>query len=279
MSRSRSRSTPILAVILLSPLAVFYGSPAPRKVTTYTVVPGRAVRPFWPWANEEWKRSDTDFVRIRREVDAFLQGTASLPNRKDLVLARLKQLTQNAQENPHSSQALFRLAYTTYQGRKLDVRPDANGRDIYEMYGPLESAHPGGSYQYDRMIYIIFSCITDSKPTKPLGKRLLKRNPEDIEVKYFLTRVLSTGTPEEQALALTYAQQFQRQHPERPRAQSLLGLVYEDRWNRRHKAEDVDKAIVAYRKYLSMIPPTNSTYHDISHLVQVLEREKVQHIR
>ncbi len=277
MLRSRFWLAPVAGALLISPLAAPYGALLQTKVTTYTATSGGKARPFWPWAQQEWTHPDADFVRIRREVDAFLQSAVSLPNRKDLVLMKLRQLTQNVQHNPHSSQALFRWAYTTYEARKLDVRPDANGRDIYEMYGPLESARPKGSYQYDRMIYIIFSCITDAKSTKSLGKRLLKRNPADIEVKYFLTRVLSTGTPEEQALALTYAQQFQRQHPERPRSQALLGWVYSIRWWRDYKSEDADKSITAYRKYLSMIPPTNSAYPDISHLVQVLERQKAQH--
>lgn len=272
----------VVTALLLPPIAVSWSAPTASptpKMRVFTASPGAKARPFWPWANQEWTRSDADFVRIRREVDAFIQSTASRPNRKDLVLAKLRELTQDVQSNPRDAQAQFHWAYATHEARKIDVSPTSNGQDIFGMYDAFESARPKGSYQYDRMIYILRSRISDFERTKPLGKRLLRRNPADADVEHFLTRVLSTGTPEEQALALRYAQELQRKTPQLPRTYRLLGFVYETRWDREHKAEDVDRAVASYRKYLSMIPPTFSSRHDIEHLVAVLEREKAQRSR
>ncbi len=258
--------------------------PARQKSAARVFTLGGTAHAFWPWMQEKWTANDQPYLRVRREVDALVRQAEQSPRAVALITARMQQAAQAAIQDPSEPLVQFRRAYLSERARRSPVSTSVplleDRRVLFDIYSMLESARPRGSYQYNRLLYLTYSRQFNGTQLKVLGKRLLARDPYDVDVKYFLGQQLgSSDIQQEQDTALGFAQELQKVPAERGRGYRLQASVYQDRWNRNHIVTDVDKSIASYRKYVAMAPPHSQGRNAIMKLIAVLGSEKSQRAR
>lgn len=214
------------------------------------------------WTRDKFDGDDAPFLRIRRNIDRMIAAGKS----RTALAAAFK---KSAQKADHDVQAQFRWAYAAWRafvveqdGRKRDELMccvfDATGVYRHTNFKATNAALPN-SYQYARLRLLIAMNSPRWKNNvnwAKLGKRLLQRDPNDYEFKYFLTRTLvgdATNLPDS-TLGTKYAGEIQKKFPKRASSYSLLGEAYRSQFNWTFKSSFADKSILYYRKYLQMAP-------------------------
>lgn len=198
----------------------------------------------YAWTREPWDSKDP-FARIRLDVD-----TALARQTKPGQLVSQHQVA--LKKRPESPQALFQLAYSSYQQslqtRKVDTRRVS---ELNRKFAQLPSPH---SYQYARMRFITEAIAFPTSKLKSVGLRLLHRNPKDVDVNFHIINMLDLSKPQEKATAFVCARRLVQINPQRPSSHSSLGWVYCRSWMLTKSPQDADKAIAAYTKYLQLAP-------------------------
>lgn len=240
---------------------------APRKETTFTRQPGDEER-FFGWIKEPWIADDCPYIKIRAQLDKALKD-------KRFTQATLDKARTSVLQRPADPKAQFRWAYAVYQARYAGIALNEQQvlQDVRVAFASIPSPR---SYQYARLRFLVEGAYHDNPAVKVGGMRLLRRNSKDHEVKFFVIRLLSTGSAVEQKQALSYAQELVRLYPLRATSHSALARVYVDRWNRDHNSADADKSITEYRKYVDLAPPRDPSRKRIEYLIQIIEQEKVE---
>ncbi len=219
----------------------------------------------YSWTQERWNAKDP-YARIRSTVDAALARQA-----KPEQLVEQYRLT--AKKQPQSSQALFQWAYGSYrysvQVHKLDRR---SASQMNLKFAQLRSPH---SYQYARMRFITEAMLFPSSRLKDLGLRLLKRNPNDVDVSHYMIDMLNLAKPQERATAFACAQRLVRLAPQRASSHASLGWVYFRSWLLNKNPADADKAVSAYQKYLQLAPPDDEFRSRAQKIIGMIHKGKL----
>ena len=223
------------------------------------IPPTHAARPLghatehvseWSWLTEKWNGDDRPYLHTVAGID-------KISNRKTL-LSLLKTYQRQQAQQPQSALALFRLALVVYN---LASEPTVSYAEGYQELGiekiniAFQQVPSPRTYSYARLRFLIASYIMPIDLLKTVGERLLKHNPTDSDVQFYLVRNHTAASQaSERARGIACAQDLVRKFPARAAFYSLLGFVYHASWIYTHSKSDALKAVSAYRRYLDLAP-------------------------
>lgn len=216
-----------------------------------------AVKPYSGWASDPWTGDDAPYERIEREVDEALKNGGTVGN-------LLEQYSLQAQQKPTDPQAQFRWSYLAREVILAQPHRSDWELDSQEVISVLLArAVSPKTYSYDRLRFL--EARQDPNVTE-LGERLLKRDPNDVSVKYALISDYSalfskksqkshTVDPKLKQRAVALAQQLIHVDLSNPDYHVALAGVYVSSFEDHKNANDAAAAIAAYQDYFKLVPP------------------------
>lgn len=163
-------------------------------------------RLYW-WRDLPWKKDDQIYSRARNEIDLAVKRGV-----KPQTLSRRYQAQRKS--NPWNGPIVFKWAYSSWLAQKA-----AKSREhAYQIFMPVHAAIPevkfAESYQYARMAFLAVAYRAPRPCAKALGERLLRRDPKDEDVKFYMIRMLLTRQKSsDDARALSYLAYFRKKYP------------------------------------------------------------------
>jgi hypothetical protein len=251
--------------------AVSKRAPAPTAPRPLLPRPGTPVRPNarLAWIDEAWAGGDAPYERIRAEIDALGQQ-----GKLDVALVEQYEADWTAdKKNPESA---FRWGYAAYRRRQAvpHVRLKHGPAD-----GIFELAASPHCYEFSRLrfIYSIKNGRHEKHRAefKRLAERLLKRKPDDRDVKYFAIDAVDVNVPVERERAVGWAQQLIRETPERPNPHLALAGIYYRVWWQTEDTAAGQKAIAGFEEYLRLAGPDAPDRKRLEAIIRVVKRGKV----
>lgn len=229
------------------------------------------------WTKEKWKDSDKSFQSVRRNIDQMIAK-----GRKPDDLR--KSYKASAQKEPQDAQAQFRWAYAADRDSAKQHESAEVEKRLSGVADAMAKPDSPRSYQYGRLRYLM-----EVRRAKwggnwfivEFGKRLVKRNSNDWDVKYYLTYDLlnSEDVPDRRVTALKYANQIKQAFPKRPSSYSTLGWVYRCLALETHDPRHCDIAIANYRKYLQLAPTSHSEMRKyVPSIINRIEKDKARYL-
>jgi len=226
----------------------------------------------WVWADEKWSGDNAPYAEIRSRIDSQMCGGAG-------KVQALLNFQAVAASRPHDPEAQFGYAYAAWKihesvnnlAKILDVLEDSLDR--------LESVPSPHTYDFVRLRFLIQSALMPKPEMLSVGKRLLDKDPNDLEVKYRFASLLMTvpDGAREKALALPVIDQLIKAEPADPNPYYLRGLVYIDSCNKNNNTytkPDVDAAETAFNKYIELAPANDYWKPGVQQVIDGLERIK-----
>lgn len=258
----------IVLLILVAQLATSSCVALPANKFDYSDLPD------WKWVYETWNpQNDKDFAHIRKRMEKEVASTwgHKLPQ---LVQKYKKQ----AQSNPKNAEAQYAWTYATTKSRGAGyVQPENQFIVAGNLSYALHNAAWPHSYEYSRLRFIITAWWKDFPQLKPLGARLLLRNPNDYAVKRSQVYLLAQGTAAEQTLAITYAKQLTKLRPRDNQSWGALSFAYWRRADSKKSFPDADAAYQAGLKSLSLTPKDPVSYARAKDFVATVKRSREQY--
>lgn len=236
-----------------------------RQEKTY-VYNAEEAKHYFDWTTEPWTGTDVAFVKIRQQINAMVTA-------KKLTDSFLASARAAAMKNPQDAKLQFRWGYAVYQSPRANLRLDNESAMVREVNQMLRRPKSPQSYQYARLRFLLGMWRQTDIRLIDVGRRLLRRNPNDLDVKGNLVSLLAVGTESEKQEALQAAQELVKTHPSASSYYSL-GFVYQIRWNTSHNPVDVDKSIAAWRKLLQLTSTKGPYRSDVEEVIRVLEKDK-----
>ncbi len=218
----------------------------------------------WSWADEAWTNNDKSYLLTKENVDQLvLQGKGL-----DGLLQIYK---RSATNSPYNTLEQFRWAYLAFQMTLLPENQkqgvDKIGLSAYALDRPA-SPH---SYEYDRMRYRIWSYLTPNYLLNSLGDRLLKRDPKNREIRFYVIGNFADATnwgernPKDviasQKKAITLLHKFIEDYPTDSAAYGLLGGIYSDMYLKSTNPVDQKNALVAFKESQKYQTPNSLHYN------------------
>lgn len=248
-----------MSLIGLSVLAVFatasMARPGDRSGKPLVVIPLSL-----SWTTEPWMSDDRPYQAIRADID-------SLVAKNKLTSALLEQYRREAAPKYTDPQALFRYAYAGYQMQR--THPVIYSPYYGDIFYHAPSPH---TYNYTRLRFLSSARFHEEPQLVALGKRLLQRNPNDREVRYWLVQCYRPGLSEdEKKEALAQAQDYLHRYPGTPAAYSALASVYFSAWMIKRNRDDGQKAIAAFQEYLRLGAPSPEWRAQIQGTIHLIE--------
>jgi len=198
----------------------------------------------------------------------------------DALLAKYK---KQAQSHPQNTTMQFKRAYATYcvieeLHHKKEIRHQLEG--VAEAMGLPVSPK---SYQYNRMRYLMLVRHTRWSGNWFLvefGKRLVKRNAKDWDVKYYLTYDLlnSQNETDWKVTAIQYSREIQKTFPNRSSSYWLLGWNYRILSMDNHNPNFCDYAITNFQKFMKMAPKDSESREQAPRLIGQLKKDKARYL-
>lgn len=203
----------------------------------------------YAWMNASWSDNDRAYAGARQEIDTLIKNGS---NPADLM----HNFEAEAKNDPSDPMAQFRYNYAGYQavshhrvGFEVGWSTIVKMPDICVKY-----AFPH-TYNLVRLAYLCETYFFADPNLKNLATRLLAKDPNDNEVKYYAVEILGfSKNAAEIALALQYAVSLENEHWGEPGVYGLVGNAYYNEWMRSHNKADEDQALAAYQEYLNMAP-------------------------
>ena len=214
--------------------------------------------PEQDWIIEMWTGKDAQYRQIRNNIDQRMARGEDVA----LIAYNLRKQLRH----PLDTKEQFRWAYAAYQTVKheKDTNPDQTIGDIVLALRNADHMNPPRSYEYSRLRYLAMVRAFPEYMLKPMGERLLKRNPKDYDVMFCQVVVLEPGVNKvDEATSLAYTRTLIKVQPNTPRPYRLLGDVYYKMWLNRvlhHSADEpvvFNKALAAYNKALQVARPND----------------------
>jgi hypothetical protein len=219
------------------------------------------------WTTQSWSGDDHSYVTIRRDIDkAVAQGRTA-----DELLKEYEKAVSLGSSEP---KAIFRWAYAAWLARNRFTGYREQLQRIDKPRAALLRVTFPRSYEFARLLFLMQAWESDLPQflIEP-GYKLLRKNPQDYDVKYYLTRLLATSSrPEHRQQALTNIREFVKSKPRKPSYQALLGGIYYRQWRKNQSPSDATKAIDAYKKYLQLAPMNDEWRPQAQRLIKRLQR-------
>lgn len=196
------------------------------------------------WTLEEWSGNDAHYKIIEANIDSQIA-------QRQLTSEALKHYKVRAEAKPPNPEDIFRWVYASYKAERV-VPPIAQTNSPGS--GIMSQAQPH-SYEFTRLHFLLQTDEGGYPIFRSVGERLIKRNPKDYVVKYFLiTCIDPTISDRAKQDALSYARALIKEQPNRPSAYLALGSIYYILWSVNKRDEDGKYAVSAYSKYLHLAP-------------------------
>ncbi|RYX81103.1 hypothetical protein EON83_25520 [bacterium] len=205
---------------------------------------------FW-WRNWRWDANeDLKYAKATREIDASLKGGVT-----SLALAkRYQKEVSNDMWNPMKN---YRWAYAAWLARKKPKTKQESDTILFPVIEQFEQVKFPGSYHYARIGFLANVYKQASPCLKRLGDRLLNKNPNDEDVKFYMIRVLAnTFRPEDDKRALNYLESFRRQYPKNTYYVREAANLRRRFFNRQYPLDQkkADAAVTAFQDYIKVAP-------------------------
>lgn len=142
-----------------------------------------AQRHDYDWTQETWTADDQPYLLIQANID---KNITNGQNPDDLLM----QCRKEALADPNNTKALFRWAYAAYRAASQVELAPSQVYLRFETPGSIYSVQTfmmknyAPSYHYTRLLFLLLNSDNVDSRTGELGQRLLKRNPDDKEVRY-----------------------------------------------------------------------------------------------
>ncbi|RYZ92627.1 MAG: hypothetical protein EOP06_03705 [Proteobacteria bacterium] len=128
-------------------------------------------------------------------------------------------------------------------------------------------------YNWTRLRFLVDARNFPDTLLRPVGERLVQRDPKDYEVKYRLIDTFNPGESKaEKKQALIYAHDLIRLNPKRASGYSALGGVYYRDWLLNKNRTDAGNAIAAYQRYLKIAPPNEPFRRQVTLLIALMRK-------
>jgi len=204
----------------------------------------------WGWTKAVWPKTNDVYLNIRLKLDNELAA------HKDTDALTLK-YARYAGQHPHDPQSLYRWGYVTFAlATQRGSGPESRKNKLQDVREAFPFARVPNSFEYSRLRFLVYAQNYGFQQLVPLGERLLRQQPNDFDVNYYLVVCLNNydrDSPNQQK-ALLYTQKLIRQKPNVPSVYALLGAVYYRLWFYTREKKYADNAIIAYQKYLQIAP-------------------------
>lgn len=237
----------ISVILTLLQLVAFAAPPTPAQVAQAR----QDLQIYYSWINAPWTDNDQPYQRIRLNIDqAISQGA----NPFVLVKQRQKEL----EKAPQDFQAQFAYYHTAYQAVTWPKRADDRGFDVL-LLGNLSTAiirapHPH-TYNYVRLEFLCGQYNFNNPKLKAVGLRLVHRDPNDYDVKYYTNNILVVSpSPADHAIALKYANDLVKNYPKMASPHAMAGYIHYQSWLRTKNKQEADEAVSQYQQYLRLAP-------------------------
>jgi len=207
------------------------------------------------WAKEDWIASDKPFINIRKEINLKISKGLS----PDTILQDAK---NDSRKKPTDALAVFHWAYAAEVAGEKQVSAEEKEKRWAGVYEAFEVPKSPQSYEYDRLRYLMITRIdlwNAMPPIYNLGKRLVRRTPNDWLVKGDVANILCRyGREEDRKIGLIYAQQTSDANPKVPLNWAILGYAYFKNGDFKGHRDYFEQAIKAYQKYLEISSPKDN---------------------
>lgn len=231
------------------------GGPRPRRPQHETRIDPRLETMPWEvvWTTDEWTDDDKPYAEARKATE---QAIAKGQSAESLRLKYKKKAAQNLKD----PLALFHWGYAAYLSYLSIYNIPGRSHKLRELDNPLTDISIATNlsrpktFNYARMQFLVQGGGSYSTYMWALGERLLKHDPNDIELKYRYADILLNygGGPAEVKKALQLTQEILKAKPNNANYQFLLAQLYEADWMRSKSKADAAKAIAEYKKYYQL---------------------------
>lgn len=221
------------------------------------------------WMIEAWTGDNRPYRQSRTETDKVSSNPSSL----DSIAKRLE---SDVEKNPSDPKREYQWAYATYKSAIVSNPRDEN--KLILSRDALQRANPPHSYDYTRLRFLIEATLFVGPQYNnfiAVGKRLMQRDPNDVEVKYQMVKILGDSPRlTDQNMAVAYAESMVHQHPERGNYHANLAGAFLSRWLLFRNHSDAENAVAEYQRYLTIAPPDASFRSQAEHMIKLIrERE------
>lgn len=231
----------------------------------------------YKWTSEQWTSDDRPYVKLRSNIDASIARIKS--NQKQLA-AMVNHYKKVAQRKPLDPLSQFGWAYAMFESSRVQYSGDQRWYEPRAVSLAMAKPLSPRSYQYDRLRFVVTNLWFNLPKLKPLGFRLMRRNPNDLAVKFQMARLLAaqSTTLAEKQQSVRYAEEYARVRPNTLQAYSILNLTYWLLFNLSQNVSDLDKAIEAGQKALNLLPSNSQRRAEAEALVRQIQRQKQRHL-
>lgn len=239
------RTIALMSMILMLPrLAAFAAPPTPAQAQ-------RQLDTYSSWLNAPWTDNDQPYQRIRLSIDQAISHGANPFN-------LLKQRQKELEKAPGNFQTQFAYYYTAYQAVTWPKRADDKGFDVLLLgnlfIAIIRTPHPH-TYNYVRLAFLCGEYNFNDPNRKSVGLRLVQRDPNDYDVKYYTTNILvASPLPSDRAIAMKYANDLVTNYPNIASPHAMAGYIHYQSWLRSRNKRDSAEAISQYQQYLLLAP-------------------------
>jgi hypothetical protein len=208
----------------------------------------------WDWTKEKWDGNEKMYRDMRLAIDKQIKQGAN-----PIELARQYQKQARSWTD---SPGQYRWAYAAYEAARKRGFPERDealkGISMEDIRQALDQAADeeasARNYEYARLRFLAFARVWPESRLAPMGERLLRRNPEDYEVRYWTIQVQSPTTDPDGKVMLSHVNWILKNMPSNPMGHYLLGEAYSRIWMSTWDKNDSDKAIAAYNSYFQRVP-------------------------
>lgn len=218
------------------------------------------------WMYSDWSKDGAEFKAARLALDA----STTIQTSEDQLRTLVDKFQQQVDANPKDQLKQFKLIYLCY--RAAVVLPSCGSKQLRRVRGLLEQQEYQ-TFEQARLRFVIEARDFPSLKLIFIGKRLLKAQPDDYDVKFYLVNVLDPSRSEQEAAeALIYSEELINAFPLRPSAHSALGGTLYKTWLRTQNKATADRSIAAYEQYLKLAPENDSFREQAQKLMAIMQR-------
>lgn len=220
------------------------------------------------WGEEVWSGNAGPYKAIEAEIDKKIASGMSAKALADTY-------RKTAEEDVDSPLSQFRWAYA--QRKAVLGAKHFDSGQLIPVRDALDKANSPHVYEYTRLHFLIESELFPGQELLSAGKRLVKHNPNDEDVKYQVIHLLGSSRDiADKKQAVLLAQEMTASHPENADYHGNLGGVYLDMWFRTKSPKYASLATNQYHKYLSLAPPDAEYRKTVERLLKTLQKMGVQ---
>jgi hypothetical protein len=197
------------------------------------------------WTQEKWTANEKPYATARLQIIRQFKRDPSQPKAFRLY----KSHRDKALEHPRDSAALFSWGYAYRVASMLD--PKIVGYvDGNTLSQKMETFPSPRSHEFARLRYLLVNQYFPDFSLKPLGKRLLKRDPRDLTVGLYYLKTINMRIPHEKQEGIALSRSFVSYFPNQTVTHVALANIYYRVWLATGKRQDGQIAIAAYQRCL-----------------------------